>query len=83
MTTATLSSKFQILIPKEVRETMGFEPGQKFDFVVHGGSLKIVPQRSMRGLFGMAAGAKPFERDRADLKRESSASNKAKRVPKK
>lgn len=68
MSSATLSSKFQILIPKDVRESMNLKAGQKFDFIQIGGTLRVVPQRSMKDLFGMAAHVKePFERDRSDL----------------
>ena len=35
-TTTTLSSKFQISIPKEVRERQGWKPGQKFAFLPRG-----------------------------------------------
>ena len=68
MSSATLSSKFQILIPKDVRESMNLKPGQKLDFIQIGETLRVVPQRSMKDLFGMAAHVKePFERDRSDL----------------
>lgn len=68
MSSATLSSKFQILIPKDVRESMNLKPGQKLDFIQIGSTLRVVPQRSMNDLFGMAFHIKePFERDRSDL----------------
>ena len=68
MSSATLSRKFQILIPKDVRESMNLQPGQKLDFIQIGDTLRVVPQRSMKDLFGSAAHIKvPFERDRSDL----------------
>ena len=68
MSSATLSSKFQILIPKDIRESINLKPGQKLDFIQIGGTLRVVPQRSMKDLFGMAAHVtEPFERDRSDL----------------
>ena len=68
MSSTTLSSKFQILIPKDVRESMNLQPGQKLDFIQIGDTLRVVPQRSMKDLFGRAAHVKaPFERDRSDL----------------
>jgi AbrB family looped-hinge helix DNA binding protein len=36
MTTATVSSKFQISIPKEVREAMQIQPGQQYEFIPMG-----------------------------------------------
>jgi AbrB family looped-hinge helix DNA binding protein len=85
MSSATLSSKYQILIPKEVRDAMGFQPGQKFDFVTVGDSLKIVPQRAMRELFGVASSAKTaaFVRDRSDSARHSKIKIQSKRATKK
>jgi AbrB family looped-hinge helix DNA binding protein len=71
MSSATLSSKFQILIPKDIRESMNLKPGQKLDFIQIGGTLRVVPQRSMKDLFGMAAHVtEPFERDRSDLEHD-------------
>ena len=47
---------------------MNLKPGQKLDFIQIGETLRVVPQRSMKDLFGMAAHTKePFERDRSDL----------------
>ncbi len=68
MSSATVSSKFQILIPKDVRESMNLKPGQKLDFIQIGGSLRVVPQRSMKDIAGIASHVtEPFERDRSDL----------------
>ena len=68
MSSATLSSKFQILVPKDVRETLKLQPGQKFDFIVVGNALQVVPQVHMRELFGSFAHiTEPFLRDRSDL----------------
>jgi AbrB family looped-hinge helix DNA binding protein len=59
MSTATLSSKFQISIPKEVRETLNLKPGQKLAFLCIGKSVKLVPQLRIEDLFGIAKGANP------------------------
>ena len=68
MSPATLSSKFQILIPKDIQESMNLKPGQKFDFIQIGGSLRVVPQRSMKDIAGVASHVIGlFERDRSDL----------------
>lgn len=40
----TLSSKFEISMPKEVRETLNLQPGQRLAFPCLGKSLKLVPQ---------------------------------------
>jgi len=67
MSATTLSAKFQISIPKDVREEMGLKPGQKFEFLRIGRTLKLVPQPRMEDLFGIGRGANPDGyRDRND-----------------
>lgn len=36
MTTAKVSSKGQVVIPQEIREAIGLQPGDKVDFAKHG-----------------------------------------------
>lgn len=57
MSIATLSSKYQISIPKDIREAMHFKPGQQLAFLRVGKSLRLVPVRNMEDFFGMAEGA--------------------------
>ena len=67
MSATTISAKFQISIPKDVREEMGLKPGQKFEFLRIGRTLKLVPQPRMEDLFGLGCGANPDGvRDRND-----------------
>lgn len=54
---ATLSSKFQISIPKEIRDSQNWEAGQKFAFVHKGGGVMLVPVPTLDELIGMAKGA--------------------------
>ena len=65
MTTVTLSSKFQISVPKDIREAMHFKPGQQLTFLRVGKSLRLVPVLKIEDLFGMAKGAEEFVRDRS------------------
>lgn len=83
MSATTLSAKFQISIPKDVREELGLKPGQKFEFLRIGRTLKLVPQPRMEDLFGLGRGANPGgyrdRNDRADrLSRVASAKKKSK-----
>jgi len=42
MAEATLSSKNQIVIPREAREALGVKPGDKLLVLVHGGKVIIL-----------------------------------------
>lgn len=65
--TATVSSKYQISIPKAVREAQGWKPGQRFAFIPKGGGVALVPVPDIEDLFGKFRGADPTGyRDRDD-----------------
>lgn len=65
--TTTLSSKYQISIPKSVREEQHWQSGQKFVFIPKGKGILIMPLPSFEELKGIAAGADPTNfRDRND-----------------
>jgi AbrB family looped-hinge helix DNA binding protein len=57
MNTATLSSKFQISVPKPVRDALGLVPGQKLAFIQTGSGIRLVPQAAVADLVGLAKGA--------------------------
>ncbi len=64
---ATLSAKFQISIPKEVRDQEGWKAGQRFVFIPKGKGVLVMPVPEADDLFGMAKGANPVNyRDRRD-----------------
>jgi AbrB family looped-hinge helix DNA binding protein len=52
-----LSSKFQISVPKSVREQQKWKVGQKFAFVPSGKGVVLVPVPTLEELFGIARGA--------------------------
>lgn len=65
--TATLSSKFQISIPKAVREAHNWKAGQEFAFIPRGSSVMLVPVPELDDLMGIAPNADPTDyRDRND-----------------
>jgi AbrB family looped-hinge helix DNA binding protein len=41
---ATLSSKYQIVIPREARHALGLKPGDKFLVVIRGNHLIVMPK---------------------------------------
>jgi AbrB family looped-hinge helix DNA binding protein len=63
-----VSPKFQIVIPKAIREEMQLKPGQELLAYLHHGALHLDPPRSIRELRGMAKGIRwePSDRDRTD-----------------
>jgi AbrB family looped-hinge helix DNA binding protein len=65
--TATLSSKFQISIPKSIRAARCWEAGMTFAFIPKGAGVLLVPVPGKRDLKGLARGANPENyRDRSD-----------------
>ena len=78
MPSATLTSKGQITIPKEVRDALGLEAGDQIDFVAEKkGEYKVVPAtRDVRHLKGIVPKPKKAvsveEMNRAIAKRASS-----------
>lgn len=65
--TAVLSSKFQISIPKAVREEQHWEAGQEFVFIPKGKGVLLIPVPELAQLAGVARGARADGyRDRDD-----------------
>jgi len=64
---ATLSSKYQISIPKSVREEQHWQSGQQFVFIPKGKGMLMMPIPSLEQLKGIATGADSSDfRDRND-----------------
>jgi AbrB family looped-hinge helix DNA binding protein len=53
----TLSTKYQWVIPRDVRQHLGIEPGSKLTVVEKGGVLYLVPERPVEEIRGIARGA--------------------------
>lgn len=64
MQTVTVSPKFQIVIPKEVREKLNLRPGQKLMIYELEGSIRVEQPRSIKELRGIAKGIRWEETDR-------------------
>lgn len=56
MYTATISSKYQVVIPRGAREQLGLKPGQKVVFIPLGNTLRLVVVPPVEEAQGMCAG---------------------------
>jgi AbrB family looped-hinge helix DNA binding protein len=54
--TVTLSSKYQIVIPRAIREKWQVKPGQKVRLIIYGRRLEIVPVRDIKEARGFLKG---------------------------
>jgi AbrB family looped-hinge helix DNA binding protein len=53
MEAVTISSKYQVVIPREVRKQFNLKPGQKLMFIPYNGTLRVVivpPIKKARGM---------------------------------
>jgi AbrB family looped-hinge helix DNA binding protein len=56
METVTLSTKYQLVIPRDIRRRLELEPGARLTVVEKGGILYLVPERPIKELRGIARG---------------------------
>jgi AbrB family looped-hinge helix DNA binding protein len=64
---ARLSAKFQISIPKEVRDAQAWRAGQEFVFIPKGAGVMLMPVPELDDIIGLARGVKDRTfRDRKD-----------------
>ncbi|MGA2643029.1 MAG: AbrB/MazE/SpoVT family DNA-binding domain-containing protein [Spirochaetia bacterium] len=67
MATVTISPKYQVVIPKEVRERLGLTPGQKIQTIVFEDRIELIPVRPIKKMRGFLKGIDtrvPRESDR-------------------
>ena len=56
MSTVTISSKYQVVIPRAIREKMGLQPGQKVQVMAHDGRIELIPLVPITDLRGFVRG---------------------------
>ena len=56
MPTSSISTKFQIVIPKLVREKLHLHPGQRLQVIEHSGTITLVPEVPLKSLKGFMKG---------------------------
>lgn len=64
MQTVTVSPKYQIVIPKSVREALRLRPGQKMQVMEYSGRIVLILERDIKELRGFLKGINTeFERE--------------------
>ncbi|MES0445616.1 MAG: AbrB/MazE/SpoVT family DNA-binding domain-containing protein [Desulfobacterales bacterium] len=64
MQTVTVSPKYQVVIPKSVREALQLRPGQKMQVIEYNGRIEFIPERDISELRGFLKGINTeFERE--------------------
>jgi AbrB family looped-hinge helix DNA binding protein len=66
MQVATISSKFQVVIPRKVRQTLALQPGQKVQVIVYNNRIELIPLRPITEARGFMAGMDPTIEREAD-----------------
>jgi AbrB family looped-hinge helix DNA binding protein len=56
METVSVSTKYQIVIPKLVREALGIKPGQKIQVFHYQNRIELIPIKSMQQARGLLKG---------------------------
>jgi AbrB family looped-hinge helix DNA binding protein len=67
MDAVTISPKFQVVIPKRIREDLDLHPGQKVQAIEYGNRVELVPVKPVREMRGFLRGIDtdvPRESDR-------------------
>jgi AbrB family looped-hinge helix DNA binding protein len=56
METVTVSSDFQVEIPREARESLGIQPGQKIHVLLYDDRIEFIPVKPIGQMRGFLAG---------------------------
>jgi AbrB family looped-hinge helix DNA binding protein len=56
MEEATVSTKYQVVIPKKVREKLGIKPGQKVQVIPYMGRIEMIPIQEIKESKGFLKG---------------------------
>lgn len=64
MDIVTLTSKYQVVIPKRIRTALNLRPGQKMRVIEYDGRVELIPERDIADLKGFLKGMNTnFERE--------------------
>ncbi len=51
-----ISPKFQIVIPRKIRETLRLKPGQRLQVISYGDRIELIPEREISEMRGFLRG---------------------------
>ena len=64
MESVKISPKYQVVIPKRIRESLHLKPGQKIQMIEYGNRIEMIPARSIAEMQGFLKGINTdFERE--------------------
>ena len=67
MDSVIVSPKYQVVIPKSVRESLGIRPGDRLQVIAFDGRIVFIRVRPMKEMRGFLKGLDPtFKRDEGD-----------------
>jgi len=66
MGTVTISPKFQVVIPKPIRDQLSLSPGQKIQAIVYGDRIELIPIRPVKEMRGFLKGIDTIVEREAD-----------------
>lgn len=56
MKTVTVSPKYQVVIPRDVRETLSIKPGEKLQVIHYANRIELVPVKKVKSMRGFLKG---------------------------
>jgi AbrB family looped-hinge helix DNA binding protein len=56
MKTVTVSPKYQVVIPRDVRETLSIKPGEKMQVINYANRIELVPVKKIKAMRGFLKG---------------------------
>jgi AbrB family looped-hinge helix DNA binding protein len=56
METVTVSPKYQVVIPKAIRNSLGIQPGQKVQVIRYGERIELIPLKPVKESRGFLEG---------------------------
>jgi AbrB family looped-hinge helix DNA binding protein len=56
METVKVSPKYQVVIPRKIRESLRIQPGQRIQVLVYEGRVEFIPLRRMKEMRGFLRG---------------------------